>query len=143
MGYFKKWKKKKKKKNEKKTGRYNHFTHVYQTLWLDEVWFLRYGARQTDKKTDGKSDINRGGCPSTHLHQGNTKCEILHPQKCSEMTATSPSDFEPASSKELLDIQATMECGFTLKWVRDMTRTYSHFQKYFELYLKNKSPKIT
>ena len=31
----------------------------------------------------------------------------------------------PASSKEFLDIQATIECGFTLKRVRDMTRTYS------------------
>ena len=33
----------------------------------------------------------------------------------------------PASSKEFLDIQATIECGFTLKRVRDMTRTYSQF----------------
>ena len=31
----------------------------------------------------------------------------------------------PASSKEFLDIQATIECGFTLKHVRDTTRTYS------------------
>ena len=31
----------------------------------------------------------------------------------------------PASSKKFLDIQATKECGFTLKPVRDMTRTYS------------------
>ena len=31
----------------------------------------------------------------------------------------------PASSKEFLDIQATMECEFTLKCIRDMTRTYS------------------
>ena len=35
------------------------------------------------------------------------------------------SDFAPASSKVFLDIQATIECGFTLKRVRDMTRTYS------------------
>ena len=35
------------------------------------------------------------------------------------------SDFAPASSKEFLDIQATIECGFTLKRVRDMARTYS------------------
>ena len=34
-------------------------------------------------------------------------------------------DFAPASSKEFLDIQATIECGFTLKRVRDMIRTYS------------------
>ena len=33
--------------------------------------------------------------------------------------------FTPASRKELLDIQATTECGFTLKRIRDMTRTYS------------------
>ena len=31
----------------------------------------------------------------------------------------------PASSKEFLDIQGTIECGLTLKRVRDMTRTYS------------------
>ena len=30
------------------------------------------------------------------------------------------------SSKEFLDIQATILCGFTLKRVRDVTRTYSH-----------------
>ena len=31
----------------------------------------------------------------------------------------------PASSKKFLDLQAIRECGFTLKGVRDMTRTYS------------------
>ena len=31
----------------------------------------------------------------------------------------------PASSKEFLDIQATIECGFTLKRVRDMIITYN------------------
>ena len=30
-------------------------------------------------------------------------------------------------SKKFLDIQATIECGFTLKGLRDMTRTYSQF----------------
>ena len=30
-----------------------------------------------------------------------------------------------ASSKEFLDIQATVECGFTLKLVRDMIKTYN------------------
>ena len=39
-----------------------------------------------------------------------------------EVTA---SDFAPASSKEFLDNQATIECGFTLKRVRDMIRTYN------------------
>ena len=31
----------------------------------------------------------------------------------------------PASSKEFLDIQATVECGLTLKLVRDMIKTYN------------------
>ena len=31
----------------------------------------------------------------------------------------------PVSSKEFHDIQATIECGFTLKRIRDMIRTYS------------------
>ena len=39
------------------------------------------------------------------------------------------SDFAPASSKEFLDIQATIECGFTLKRVRDMIRTYSQMHR--------------
>ena len=29
-------------------------------------------------------------------------------------------------SKDFLDVQANIECGFTPKCVRDMTRTYSH-----------------
>ena len=44
----------------------------------------------------------------------------------SPAAVTSPSDFASASSKEFLVIQATIECGFTLKRVRYMTRTYSH-----------------
>ena len=32
--------------------------------------------------------------------------------------------FQAASRKEFLDIQATTECGFTLKRVRDMIRIY-------------------
>ena len=47
----------------------------------------------------------------------------------SPVTVTSPSDFAPASSKEFLDIQATVECGFTLKRVRDMARTYSQMHR--------------
>ena len=31
---------------------------------------------------------------------------------------------------EFLDIQATIECGFTLKRICDMTRTYSHYSKF-------------
>ena len=38
---------------------------------------------------------------------------------------TSHSDFAAASSNEFFEIQATIECGFTLKRVRDMARTYS------------------
>ena len=36
------------------------------------------------------------------------------------------SDIVPISSKELLDIQATIECGFTLKCVRDTIIAYRH-----------------
>ena len=42
-----------------------------------------------------------------------------------KLEVPAPSDFVPASSKEFLDIQATVEYGFTLKRVRDMTSTYS------------------
>ena len=42
-----------------------------------------------------------------------------------ELEPRTTSDFAPASSKEFLDIQATIECEFTLKRVHDRTRTYS------------------
>ena len=45
------------------------------------------------------------------------------------VAVTSPSDFAPSSSKEFLDIQATIECGFTLKRVRDMIKTYSQMHR--------------
>ena len=38
-------------------------------------------------------------------------------------------NFAPASSKEFLDIQATIECGFTLKRVRGMIRTHSQMHR--------------
>ena len=39
------------------------------------------------------------------------------------------SDIAPVSSMEFLDIQATIECGLTLKRVRDMIRTIIDAQK--------------
>ena len=38
-------------------------------------------------------------------------------------------DFAPASSKEFLDIQATIECGFTLKHVLHMIRIYCQMHR--------------
>ena len=43
----------------------------------------------------------------------------------SPVAGTETSDFAPVSSKEFLDIQEATECGFTLKRVRDMIRTFS------------------
>ena len=43
----------------------------------------------------------------------------------SPVAITQISGIAPASSKEFLDIKATIECGFTMKCVRDVTRTYS------------------
>ena len=43
----------------------------------------------------------------------------------SPVAVTQTSDIVPVLSKEFLDIQTTMECGFTLKRVRDMTREYT------------------
>ena len=37
--------------------------------------------------------------------------------------------FRACFGKEFLDIQATIECGFTLKRLRDMTRTYSQMHR--------------
>ena len=41
------------------------------------------------------------------------------------IAVTKPSDIAPVSSKEFLVIHVTIECGFTLKCIRDMIRTYS------------------
>ena len=43
----------------------------------------------------------------------------------SPVVVTETSDIAPVSSKRFIGIQATIECGFTLKRVRDMMRTYS------------------
>ena len=40
----------------------------------------------------------------------------------SQVPVASPLDFAPASSKDFLEIQATVEYGFTLNHVLDMTR---------------------
>ena len=42
---------------------------------------------------------------------------------------TSTSDFARASSNKFVDIQASREFGFTLRQVRDMTRTYSQMHR--------------
>ena len=41
------------------------------------------------------------------------------------VAVTSTSDIAALLRKELLDIQANIECEFTLKRVCDMTKTYS------------------
>ena len=60
-------------------------------------------------------------CSSTYLKQ------LLY--KLSGSGFESTSDFAPASSKEFLDIEATIKYGFTLKRGRDMTRTYSQMHR--------------
>ena len=53
--------------------------------------------------------------------------------RSSPVAVTQISDFVPALSKKFVDIQATVECGFTLKRVCDMTRTYSHDGFYYHV----------
>ena len=53
------------------------------------------------------------------------------------VAVTWTSDFAPGSSKEFLDIQATIEREFTLKRVRDMTRTYSQYESMVPQVLAN------
>ena len=43
----------------------------------------------------------------------------------SPVVVTKNSDLSLVLGKEFLDIEATVECGFTLKCVRDMKRKYS------------------
>ena len=46
----------------------------------------------------------------------------------------------PRGNKTVPTIQATIECGFTLERVRDMTRTY---RQYVLLHLMSRAGKIT
>ena len=41
---------------QKKAWRYHLFIYVYQKLWSDDVWFLKYGARQMDRRVDRQTD---------------------------------------------------------------------------------------
>ena len=43
----------------------------------------------------------------------------------SQITVTSTLDFAPDSNKEFVEIQATIECGFTLKLVRNAITRYN------------------
>ena len=49
-------------KNEKTPWRYHHFTYVYQKLWSDDIWFLRYAAWQTDGQKKRKFCFNLHTC---------------------------------------------------------------------------------
>ena len=47
----------------------------------------------------------------------------------SPVAVTLTSDTAPVLSKEFLGIQATTDCGFTLKRVREIIRTYSQMPR--------------
>ena len=47
----------------------------------------------------------------------------------SAVAVTETSDIAPALSKEFLEIQATIVCGFILKRICDMIRTYSEIHR--------------
>ena len=49
----------------------------------------------------------------------------------SPVVVTQTPDFALVSSKEFLNIQATMECGFTLEGIRDMIKTCSQTEVLF------------
>ena len=60
------------------------------------------------------------GCNWTGTHN-----HLVHKRTLNHLAKRTLNHFAPASSKEFLDIQATIECGFTLKRLRDMIRTYN------------------
>ena len=57
-------------KKGKIAWRYQNFTHVYQKLWLDDVWFLRYGVWQLEGQTERqkKWHIEKGAPPKNQIH---------------------------------------------------------------------------
>ena len=61
------------------------------------------------------SDCNRS---RTHNH-------LVHKQTLNHVTKLANSNITPNSSKEFLDIQASIGCGISLKRVRDLIKAYS------------------
>ena len=83
-----------------------HFTNYWPVFWV--LWLYVLVMSRTHLKVNPHSIV--AWMSRNSLLEAGAKSE----------------GFAPASSKEFLDIQATIECGFTLKRVRDMTRTYSY-----------------
>ena len=66
-----------------------------------------------------KTTLYLNDCNWTQIHS-----HLVRKRTLNHLAKLETSDFAPASSKEFLDIQATIECGFTLKRIHDLTRTY-------------------
>ena len=59
-------------KSEKNAWIYHHFTYVHQKLWLDDVRFLRYGARWTDGRTERRKKWHiEVGAPPKNINMSN------------------------------------------------------------------------
>ena len=54
--------------------------HVYQKLGLDDVRFLRNGARRTEGRMDIKL-THRGGCPALEIHLGSQQLPRVLPRQ--------------------------------------------------------------
>ena len=57
-------------KKWKRTYRYHHITHIYQKLWLNDVWILRYGAQRMGRQTEKVT--YKGGCPTWKIQLNNS-----------------------------------------------------------------------
>ena len=86
-----------------------------------------------------QSESTLCSCLSVKELLGRNMCDIWSWSDCdgtrthNHVVRKQTSDIAPVLSKEFLDTQATIECGFTLKRVHDMIRTYSqmnHADKY-------------
>ena len=87
---------------------------------FEETWRL-----DLNHRSGGILVYIKASLPSKILSKFKLPIDIQIILGSSPVAVTSPSDFAPASSKEFVDIRATIECGFTLKRVCDMTKTYS------------------
>ena len=106
---------------------YLHFLYTKD----DRLW-------QSKKKHDWWnncfSDCNWTRTHNHLVHKRTLNCWVFvyELSRCGlEFSCSHLTDFAPASSKEFPDIQTTIECGFTLKRVLDMTRTYNRFSDVF------------
>ena len=99
---------------------FSHENHIQETIFLENKGY--YIVSSNCNFVVKEPNEHRKNLLKSFLKKVN--CYFKKEQHI-KMLLRMTSDFAPASSKVFLDIQATIECGYILKRVHDITRTHS------------------